>query len=376
MKAMTGRAVHLEVDIVAIQENALSVRAALTPGTRLFACLKGDAYGCSIALVAPALAAIGVHSFAVGAIEDAVAIRAAGIDGEILLYPNCLPDSHALVARHRLTVTLSSEEEARAWDAVAAPGTLAFAKIDVGALRAGALPGAMTGLGRVLRSLTRIRIVGAYAHLNLAKPAEMNTSARWQFEGFRLAVANLREQGLDLDTLMVSGTAALLQFPEMDLDAVDPGRVLFGLGFPDTLRQLSLRSALYRWSCRLLLVKDVLPQDADPYNSPFPVREPVRIGLVPIGWSDGLPRHPPPALRVLVGGLRVPLIGPVHFEHVRIDLTGVPAARFGDEVVLLGPQGDEQITLPELAGWCGRDELHFLGTLPRHLARRPSPSSI
>jgi alanine racemase len=370
---MIGRAVRLEIDLAAVVSNARAVTAALAPGARLFACLKGDAYGCGIRLVAPALAGLGVHSFAVGALSDAIALRAAGIDGEILLYPNCLPDSHEVIAAHGLTITLSSEAEALAWDAVAAPGTPAFLKIDTGALRAGVLPAAARALGDVLRGLRRVRIAGAYAHLHLPRPTGMQGSARWQFERFGEAVDALRADGLVLPTRMVSGTAAFLEYPDMDLDAVDPGRVLFGLGFDATRRSLALKPALSRWSARLLLAKTVSPADANPFGGPFPLAGTTRIGLIPVGWGDGLPRAVPQDMRVMVRGRRVPVLPPSHFEHLRVDLTSVPEADFGDEVVLLGRQGDATIGLDELATWFGRDPLHLLGTLPRHLERVAAP---
>ena len=112
---MPGRALLLEIDVGAIRANARAVMQAIAPGTRLFACLKGDAYGCGIEHVAPALAREGVRQFAVGSVDDALAIRRAGIDGEILLYPNCLPDAVAAVESHALTITINSVDEATAW---------------------------------------------------------------------------------------------------------------------------------------------------------------------------------------------------------------------------------------------------------------------
>lgn len=363
------------IDPEAVAHNARAVRAALSPRTRLYACLKGDAYGIGIRSVAPALAAAGIEAFAVGSIEDALQIRRAGCGHDVLLYPNCLPDAAPMVESERLTITISSVDEARAWNA-AAGGTIdAFVKIDVGAVRGGALPRDIPHLVCTLRGLAKLRIAGAYAHLHLPDPAGMHEYAEWQFSNFNRALDTMREGELDVPARMVSGTAALLEFPHMDLDAVDPGRVLFGLGLKGVKRELTLRPALIGWRARLLLVKDVDVQDVAKFGAPFPLRRGQRVGLIPIGWGDGVPRPLPDGAIALVRGRRVSLLPPSHFEHLRVDLTDVPDARYGDEVMLLGRQGDECIELDELARWMGRDPLDLLGAMPRHLRRVTRTSS-
>ncbi len=366
---MAGRAVELEIDVDAVVHNANTIRSALAPGTRLYACLKGDAYGCGISDVAPALATSGVDAFAVGSVEDALQIRKSSRKSEILLYPNCLPDAAPVVEAERLTITLSSIDEAVAWNAAAVGTIAAFIKIDVGALRAGVLPRDAASLADALRGLRRLRIAGAYAHLHLPDPSRMQDYGEWQFGNFKQAVAALQGRGVEPLVQMVSGTAAVLAFPHMDLDAVDPGRALFGLGFTGVKRPLPLRPALVGWRTRLLLAKDVHAADLAEYAAPFELRANQRVGVIPVGWGDALPRRLPESAVVLVNGRRVRLLAPSHFEHVRVDLTDVPHARYGDEVILLGSQQDEGIELPELSAWLGRDPLHLLGAMPRHLAR-------
>jgi alanine racemase len=366
---MRGRALQLEIDVGAICANARAVMQAIGPNARLFACLKGDAYGCGISFVAPALCGAGVRHFAVGSLDDAVAIRQTGVDAEILLYPNCLPDAVEAVEAHGLTITLNSVEEASAWNSAASRPLTAFIKVDVGGLRAGVMPHAAGQLAGAVRRLDKLIVVGAYAHLHLPDPVRMRPHALHQLEVFHSAVRRIEDAGLALHTRMVSGTAAVMQFPEMDLDAVDPGRVLFGLGFAGTTRPLPLRPAIRRWASRLLLVKEVAPADVAPHRAPFELNKPMRIGLAPFGWGDGMPRRLHPDARVLVHGKRIPLLPPSHFEHMRLDLTEVSDASYGDEVVIVGQQGDAAVTLSEVAAWAGKDDLHFLGTLPRHIER-------
>lgn len=369
---MDARASRIEIDLDAIEHNVKAILHVIGPQSVLYACLKGDAYGCGIRLVAPRLASVGVIRYAVGSVDDALAIRNAGVDGEILLYPNCLPEAISAVEQYGLTVTIDSVDAALAWNAAARRPLSVFVKIDIGAMRAGVLPRQTQALAHALARLERLRVAGAYAHLHLPDPVGMREHAQHQLTRFRQGVAALTAAGVAIPVKMVSGTAALMGYPEMDLDAVDPGRALFGLGFSGTIRDLQLRPAVRRWICRLLLVKDVTAEDVAPFAAPFQLTRPMRIGLIPLGWGDGLPRKMDPAMRVLVHGRRVPLLPPTHFEHIRVDLTTVPQAAYGDEVVLLGSQGEEHIELKEFANWNGRDPLSQLGTLPRHVTRSPS----
>lgn len=368
---MAGRALRIEVDIGAIRANARAVMRAIGPQVCLYACLKGDAYGLGVRHAVPALLQEGVREFAAGSLEDGLAIRAAGAPGAILVYPNCLPDAAPAVHAAGLTVTLSSVEEARAWDAAARAVLPVFVKVDAGALRAGVLPRAAADLARTLRDLQHVRVMGVLAHLQLADPVAMRMQARREFAAFVEAAAAIAAAGVPVPVRMVAGTAVLQQFPEMDLEAVDPGRALFGLGFPAATRALALRPALSRFSARLLLVKDVLPGDLASNAVAAAWRGVSRIGLLPLGWGDGLARRMPPCASVLVRGRRVRLLPPSHFEHVRVDLSAVPDASYGDEVVIVGRQAAEEITLAEAAAWAGKDELHYLGTLPRHIERVP-----
>ena len=169
---------------------------------------------------------------------------------------------------------------------------------------------------------------------------------------------------------MVASTSVVLQHPEMDLNGVDPGRILYGLKpSPEPGRDLPLRPAVRAWKSRLILTKWIELEDAGGFPGPFPVTERRRIGVLPLGWGDGIPQHISGHAAALVGGRRVPVAGPVHLEHMRVDLTDAPGAAIGDEVVFLGTQRTETITLDELTGGWGIDALDFLGGMRDHIAR-------
>ena len=366
------RPTWFEIDLDAVAHNLRQLRRMVGSGVAVYACLKRNAYGCGAGQVARVMQREGADAIAVGNIDDALAIRDARVTLPILLYPNCLAaDAGPAVVRHRLMPTISGLDDVAAWERAAGGGTLdAFAKIDVGLFRGGAMPReALALLGRISDSNV-LRLAGAYAHLHGYDPSTGDDYAAWQFENFRTVTREAASHGIDVPVRMVASTSVVLQHPEMDLNGVDPGRILYGLKpSPVASRNLPMRPAVRAWKSRLILTKWIAPEDAGGFAGPFPVRERRRIGVLPLGWGDGIPRRLPGRAEALVGGTRVHVVGPVHLEHMRVDLTDVPDAGVGDEATFLGTQGEEAITLEELADCWGIDALDFLGGMRDHIAR-------
>jgi len=200
-----------------------------------------------------------------------------------------------------------------------------------------------------------LAIDGLYAHLSEFGAA--GPSAVEQFSRLTVLLHELRSGGRLPETVMISSSDSLLSHPEMDMDAVDPGTLLFGLtGVQRGHRSIPVEPALKAIKARIIAIK----QSDDSMGSPPALtgyRRGMRLAVLGIGWGQGLPRHLPPGLSALVRGRRVPIVPPVHLEHLRIDITDIAAVEPGDEVVLLGSSGPERITLADLAGDWGMDEV-------------------
>ena len=366
------RPTWFEIDLDAVAHNLRQLRRMVGSGVAIYACLKRNAYGCGAVQVARVMQREGADAIAVGNINDALAIREARVSLPILLYPNCLAsDAGPAVVRHRLMPTISGLDEVAAWEQAADGATLdAFAKIDVGLFRGGAMPRDAPALLRRIADSNVLRLAGAYAHLHGYDPTTGDDYAAWQFENFQTVMREAASHGIDVPVRMVASTSVVLQHPEMDLNGVDPGRILYGIKpSPVASRDLPMHPAVRAFKSRLVLAKWIEPEDAGGFAGPFPVRERRRIGVLPLGWGDGIPRRIPEQAEALVGGKRVPVVGPVHLEHMRVDLTDVPDAGVGDEVVLLGTQGAKTIALDRLADCWGVDALDFLGGMRDHIAR-------
>lgn len=351
-----------EINLSAIVHNFRAVRSAVGPAVKIFACLKKDAYGCGADEVAAVLAAEGVDGFGVASARDAHRVRSRAPRTPILLYPGISPQWARAVSEQDLTITLSSASELETWAATSERLSV-FVKVDLGFWRAGALPAEVEGLLRRAAATPNIDIKGIYAHLS--ELAGTGPTANDQWCRLKDLLATIGRPGI----VMLSSSDGVLRHPEMDLDAVDPGALLFGIAETARVaRPLALKPALHAIKARLVSVKQanasIGPAPDLPGYSPD-----MRIGVLGIGWGHGLPRDLPFGASAIIRGKRVPLLAPLHLEHVRVDLSRIPDAAFGDEAVLLGSAGGEHIDLAELAMHWRTDAVGIYCGLQPDLAR-------
>lgn len=356
-----------EIDLGAIRHNCRQLRASLAPGVRIFACLKRNGYGCGAGEVATSLAAEGIDGFAVASLLDALAIRRRGIHAPILLYPGAPLTAAPVIEAFNLTVSISDVDELDRWRRTM-KRVQAFLKVDLGFFRAGATPSQSLNLLAAAAAAPDVEVAGLYAHMSelpMATPAD----AIAQFMRMQTIVREAELQGLRPPIVMMSSTEGVLNHPEMDFDAVDPGALFIGLSEPGIVaRQMTLRPALKAIGCRLVSVKRI-----DASLGPVPdlpgFDEGMLLGVVGFGWGDGFPRQVPAQAVALVRGKRVPVLPPAHLEHLRLDLTKAPEARFGDDVLLLGRQGDDEITIEEASALWGTDPIGLYASLRDHIPR-------
>ena len=323
----------LEVDLDAARANLALVRAMVGPERTLFAVVKADGYGFGAAAMGRAFLEAGADALAVADAGEGVRLRRAGIAAPILVYPNGLPEAVPEMVASGLTPTVTELTMARAVAAAAPPGGYgAYVKVDVGLERLGVpAEGAVKAI-RAMLELPGFRLAGVCAHPHApagADPAYVD----WQLGRFTAVLDELAAQGIEVPVRLLASTPLVLRFPHTYLNAVDPGRMLYGIAFPgDGPRGAALRPALRALKSRLIEVKSLAPRERFAEQAPFPVAAPMRLGVIPMGAADGLAHlH---AGRVLVRGRSAPILHGPNLEHTRVDLTGVPEARVGDEVVV------------------------------------------
>ncbi|MEF3129777.1 alanine racemase [Rhizobium leguminosarum] len=356
-----------EIDLDAIRHNYRQLRGHLPPNVKVYACLKRNGYGCGAGAVADVLTREGADGFAVASLLDALAIRDAGVRLPILLYPGALPTAAPTIEALDLTISVSSVDELELWRA-AMKKTRAFIKVDLGFFRAGATPHEVGRLLVMANAHAHVQVEGIYAHMS-ELPTSKASDASDQLRRMQAVLQHARALGVRPAVAMMSSTEGVLNHPEMDLDAVDPGALFVGLPESDKpARPVKLQHALKTISASLIAVKRL-----DASLGPVPdipgFKAGMVLGVLGMGWGDGYPRDLPTGAEAIIGGKRARLLPPSHLEHLRIDLTAVPEARFGDQVVLLGRQGDQIITHEEIACLWGTDMVGLYGHLRDHIPR-------
>lgn len=354
--ATRARPNTLEVDLAAISHNARQVRQLIGPSKRLFAALKGNAYGFGLAEVARELVRGSVDAFSVVHLADAVALREAGVRAPILLYGGHLGDSGAVaeIVEHDLITTLVDEESIEVHGRYSKGPIHAYVKIDVGLERLGAHPDRALALIQGLARFPNISLDGVYTHMkagniypDLAKSPSGSVAPylRWQLQRFDHVLSQLGEAGIHVPITLAASSPAIFLSEGLNYAAVDPGRLLYGLLPPGpSMVTLDLRPAFGSLRSRLLQVKEVLREDFGD-EAGFDIKKVRRIGVIPMGFADGLTSAT--CGQVLVRGQRVDIVG-TFLEHARLDLTGVPMAQAGDEVVIVGRQSSAEITSAEV----------------------------
>jgi alanine racemase len=347
---------------------------------KIFAVLKADAYGFGALPMARAFAANGADALAVADLGEGVRLRRHGITLPILVYPNALPDAAADLLRHDLIPTVTDLESARAYSRAVAAGARAavgtsgasngscpvFVKVDVGLERLGIPAEQAVKVIRAILDTPRLRLAGIYAHPH-APDGVGAEYVEWQIARFTSVIDELTNAGIEAPVRLAASSSLVLQFPAAYFNAVDPGRMLYGVPLEREPVGTSLRAAFVALKTRLIEVKELTPRDRFAAAAPFPIRTGMRLGVVPLGSGDGLLNlH---AGRMLVRARAVPLLGAPSLEHTRLDLTAVPDARVGDDVVVIGRQGPQEITVAEVATHHGRQPLHVAPAIGSRIAR-------
>ena len=339
---------RFEINLGAIAHNVREVRRLIGDSTRIVTALKADAYGFGLEAVARTVVANGADVVSVADLSDAVALRHQGIETPILLYPGNPPEPAAVAAfeTHDLMPTIFDLDSAKTYSAGASRTIRVFVKLDVGLERFGITTPGAPELIKQMSVLPNLEIHGLYAHIDVPGKAGADDYINWQFESFARVCAALESSGLEVPVKMVASSAVLGFSTAMSLGAVDPGHMLFGLLPPGPrVVEVKLRPAFHALKSRLIHTR-VIERSEFTAMAPFPLRDGMRFGIIPIGLRDGMASIN--AGRVLVRGVSVPLLGSVSLEHTRLDLTDAPAAGVGDEVVLIGTQGAVSIDALEV----------------------------
>ncbi|MDP6708302.1 MAG: alanine racemase [Alphaproteobacteria bacterium] len=362
--SLATRPSWMELDLDALAHNYRSLRASVGPEVKIIPALKANGYGHGVAQMARLLARFDVHALATGSFEDAKAIREAGIELPILMFGGALPEGMATLLALGLTPTVYDLAGAEAVSAAATEPSPVYVKVDAGLGRLGvALPDAFEFI-KHLTGMANLVVEGVYTHLSFFDPEGREWSRR-QLRAFDALLDELAAAGIEVPVTQALASSTLMAGLESHGNAVCPGHLLYGVPSvaPEVAPIAPYRPVLSAIRSRLIHAGPLKAGMRDAGRN-----APGRVGVIPLGLADGCRAFLPDApAAVLIDGRRAPVRG-VSLEHMTLDLTDFEAAGVGDEVVVMGRSGDDEIGLGDIAAWQGTRQHHVLmafdGRLP------------
>ena len=339
------RPTWVEVDLDRIRHN---VRALTPPGVELMAVVKADAYGHGDLPVARAALDAGASWLGVALVEEGLRLRLAGIETPILVLSEAPEGSEAVLLAHRLTPSLYTRPGLARLAGAARGPVAVHVKIDTGMHRVGLWPpDAAPAFALEVRD-AGLQVEGLWTHL--AKSEDDEVTTKMQLDRLAGVVESAREAGLVPRYVHAANSGGVLRHPEAHLDLVRPGIAIYGLPPAAGVGEgFDLRPAL-TWRSRVAHAKRLETGERVSYGLHYELERPSWIATIPVGYADGYPRST--TGEVLVRGARCRVAGTVTMDQLIVDCADREVAA-GDEVVLLGRQGDEEVSAWELAASAG-----------------------
>lgn len=360
-----SRPVWVQVDLQAIRDNLTSIRAALDPGTAIMAVVKANAYGHGLVPVARAALEAGAERLGVALVEEAAELRQAGLDAPIQILTESPEESAADMVRLSVIPTVYSlpamEAVSRAASKMGHQVDINI-KVDTGMRRVGVAPDQALNLYRAAQNLSGIRVEGVLTHFACADDPANEFTIR-QLETF----LRLREALTDIPTWHAANSAATLFMPRTHLNMVRIGIAMYGLQPSSRPSPVPLQPAL-SLKTKIGFIQELAPGEGVSYALTYSAQRHVKVAVLPIGYGDGFSRRLSNRGSALVNGKRVKIVGNICMDQLLVELEG--EARVGDEAVLIGRQGDEAITVEEVAAILGTINYEVVCMINSRVPRR------
>ncbi len=385
---MPTRPCWVEIRTQALEDNYRFLAGIAAPHAELLAIVKADAYGHGLTLCAPAAVHAGAQWLGVTSVEEGIAARSVCPDAQILVISGVFPSQGSDVLRHKLTPVawelwhLDELENGALASGAKAASVPVHLEIDTGMSRQGADPNHLDQLLARFHDLSSLQLEGIMTHLFAADEADGLVTEE-QLARLRIALDKVRATGVHPRWLNVGNSAALLAGRAAEIGALAaqyemkallrPGLAVYGLApdfepsfhasEPATLLEAHKRlHPVLSWKTRVAGVRSVPAGAVVGYNGTFIATEPMRLALLAVGYGDGLDRKLGNHFSLLVHGERAPLVGRISMDQAVIDVTDIDGVETGDEVVILGSQGQETIS--------AFDHARIAGTIPWEIFTR------
>lgn len=367
------RPVWAEIDLKALENNVRELRRIIDPNAQMMAIVKANGYGHGVEPVSRVALQSGASWIGVALLQEALLLREKGITAPLLILGYTPIEDMQDVISNGISQTIFTWEDALATATVAeqmGKKARVHVKIDTGMGRLGFKSNAETvDLICRLAHLPSLELEGIYTHFATADETD-KIFAEEQFARFQQILKQLAARHVYIRWRHCANSAAILDLPYTHLDMVRPGITVYGL-YPssDVRHDLVKLAPVMTLKAKVAFVKEVSERCSISYGRTFFTKEKTKIATVPLGYGDGYSRLLSNQGKVLVRGARAPVVGRVCMDQLMIDVGHIPGVRQGDEVVLLGSQGEEAITVDELAAQMGTINYEVLCLISERVPR-------
>ena len=347
---LSGRPTVAEIDLGALAFNYRQLRKRIPKGVKILAVVKADAYGHGALPISLKLEKLGVKYLGVAISDEGVQLRKGGVKAPILILGGIYEGEADQALQYNLTPVVFDKESLKLLSKAAErqkKKIKVHLKVDTGMGRLGVPLNLWPAFLKELKRFPEVEIEGVLSHFSMTDGEETFTAYQWrQFQGVT-AMAN--EMGISYQYRHMASSATLTSFPTGSGNLVRPGIMLYGSYPSPIFKGLIQLKPIMTLKTRIHFLKSVPPKARISYGGTFMTERESLIATLPIGYADGYSRRLSNDGEVLIRGRRAPVVGTVCMDFTMVDVTDIPNVSKGDEVILMGRQGREQITADEIA---------------------------
>ena len=348
----------IEVDLNAIEYNLKAIKSMVGSGTKILAIVKADAYGHGAVKVSQALEQNGIDMLGVAFPGEGIELRKNNINIPILILNPVISEQIEDVIKYSLRVTVNSLDIANEISITAKRNhrnIRIHVEIDTGMGGAGVCPDKALPFIKALLLIENLEIEGVFTHFNSSEEKDKSFTYE-QNKKFKEVIKQLENEKISIPLIHAANSAAILDIPDSYFNMVRPGLILYGI-FPSNYvsRNIDLKQAM-SFKTKIINLKQLEPGSVIGYGRTFEILQQTTVATIPVGYKDGFNRGFSSLGEVLVNGIRVPIIGRICMDRCFIDVTNLPDVEIGNEVILLGNQGNETISIESAA--------KLIGTIP------------
>ncbi|EEF58949.1 alanine racemase [Pedosphaera parvula] len=346
------RPAWIEIDLKQLRRNYEVINREKTKGLKLLLVVKDEAYGHGGLKVAKAALEAGVEFLSLSNLDEAMALRGGGIDTRILLLGERQDEELPWCVAQNLTCCVDSQEVVlklgKLAEKVGRPVPVHL-KINTGMNRYGVRWTEALALVEFILSTKSLQFEGVLSHFAMSDELD-KTFANLQLERFKMVLAELADKSIHVKYRHICNSGGFLDLPQAHFDMVRIGLLQYGVYPSQVCRRIPGIAPVMSVKARIAAFQNIEAEDVVGYGMRYKAPSPRRIGVIPIGYGDGYPRIRNEGY-VLIRGRRAPLVGGVAMDAIMVDVTDVPEAQLWEEIVLMGRQGDEEISVHDVARW-------------------------